>query len=93
MAKIRIIQVSETEKQLQILCPGCNELHAMDMGFYFNGDFDRPTINPSLLVRGWLNEKITQGVCHSFITDGKIQFLDDCSHELKNKTVELPEID
>lgn len=29
--------------------------------------------------------------CHSFITDGKIQFLDDCSHELRGKTVDIPE--
>lgn len=28
-------------------------------------------------------------VCHSFITDGQIQFLDDCTHELKGKTVPL----
>ena len=29
-------------------------------------------------------------ICHSFVTDGKIQFLDDCTHDLKGKTVELP---
>lgn len=32
-------------------------------------------------------------ICHSFVTDGKIQFLGDCSHELANQTVELPDID
>jgi predicted RNA-binding Zn-ribbon protein involved in translation (DUF1610 family) len=30
--------------------------------------------------------------CHSYITDGKIQFLNDCSHQLAGQTVELPEI-
>jgi hypothetical protein len=30
-------------------------------------------------------------VCHSFITDGKIQFLSDCTHSLAGQTVELPE--
>jgi len=30
--------------------------------------------------------------CHSFVTDGKIQFLDDCSHELAGQTVDLPEM-
>jgi hypothetical protein len=29
-------------------------------------------------------------ICHSFVTDGKIHFLDDCSHELKGQTVDLP---
>ena len=28
--------------------------------------------------------------CHSYVTDGQIQFLGDCSHELAGKTVELP---
>lgn len=31
--------------------------------------------------------------CHSFITDGKIQYLSDCFHELAGQTVDLPEID
>lgn len=30
--------------------------------------------------------------CHSFVTDGKIQFLGDCSHALAGQTVELPDI-
>ena len=32
-------------------------------------------------------------VCHSFITNGMIQFLGDCTHELAGKTVEMIEID
>ena len=30
-------------------------------------------------------------LCHSFITDGKIQFLPDSTHALSGQTVELPE--
>ena len=29
--------------------------------------------------------------CHSFVTDGRIQFLSDCSHALAGQTVNLPE--
>lgn len=29
-------------------------------------------------------------VCHSFITDGNIQFLGDCTHALAGQTVPLP---
>lgn len=32
----------------------------------------------------WVEE-----VCHSYVRDGKIQFLADCTHVLKNQTVEL----
>jgi len=31
-------------------------------------------------------------VCYSYITDGRIQFLSDCTHELANQTVDLPPI-
>jgi len=54
----------------------------------------KPTFSPSYLVIG--NEKTLEETngrcghrCHSFIKDGKIQYLDDCTHELKNKTVDL----
>jgi hypothetical protein len=30
-------------------------------------------------------------VCHSFVTDGRIQFLSDCTHVLAGQTVELPD--
>ena len=32
-------------------------------------------------------------VCHSFVTDGRIQFLADCTHELAGQTVDLPAFD
>lgn len=28
--------------------------------------------------------------CHSFVADGRIQFLSDCTHSLAGQTVELP---
>ena len=31
------------------------------------------------------------GICHSFVTDGQIQFLSDCTHELAGHTVPLPD--
>ena len=29
-------------------------------------------------------------VCHSFVTDGRIEFLSDCTHKLAGQTVDLP---
>jgi len=31
------------------------------------------------------------GCCHSFVKDGRIQFLPDCTHALAGKTVDLPD--
>lgn len=32
-------------------------------------------------------------VCHSYVTDGKIQFLSDSTHKLSGQTVDLPDWD
>lgn len=32
----------------------------------------------------------TCGICHSYVTDGKIQFLTDSTHALSGQTVEIP---
>jgi hypothetical protein len=31
--------------------------------------------------------------CHSYVTDGRIQFLGDCTHAMAGQTVEIPEWD
>lgn len=31
--------------------------------------------------------------CHSFVRDGNIEFLQDCSHGLAGKTVQLPDLE
>jgi hypothetical protein len=79
-------------------CPGCGYHHTPwteafeDQSVWgFNGDVDAPTFTPSILFRTGNSQGPV--VCHSFVTDGKIQFLSDCTHNLAGKTVELPEID
>lgn len=32
-------------------------------------------------------------VCHSFVTDGRIQYLGDCTHHLAGQTVDLPPLE
>lgn len=68
-----------------IFCPGCKCAHLFDSRWTFNNDMDKPTFRASMLVNASQPEKR----CHSFVTDGKIQFLSDCYHELKDKTVDL----
>lgn len=97
MAKIRINEnIHEGKKhyhtQYLYICPGCGYEHAFglkaDGGHHeFNMDLNNPTVSPSLV------QNFTPGkLCHSFIREGKIQFLSDCWHHLKGQTVELPEI-
>lgn len=77
----------------------------------FNGDYDRPTFAPSVLVTGraftaaglaayeaWCAAGAQSPAppfesaplrCHSFVRGGHIQFLPDCTHTLRGKTVPL----
>lgn len=52
----------------------------------WNGDTEKPTLRPSVLTTGH-NFR-----CHSWINDGKVQFLNDCSHSLAGQTVDLMEV-
>lgn len=36
--------------------------------------------------------KLVDIICHSFVTDGQIQFLGDCTHPLAGQTVPLPDL-
>lgn len=103
------------EKGVHFRCPGCNETHGIryePTGWTFNGDLEKPTFSPSVLVtvghyaggaaaetgKCWCNFEERTGekshwkcfICHSFVTDGRIQFLGDCTHALAGQTVDLP---
>jgi hypothetical protein len=95
MAKIRMM----SDQQYAFHCPGCKCSHGVPVegprAWGWNGSVDAPTFTPSILVQ-WVktdNDKPLPMVCHSFVKDGKIQFLGDCTHELVGQTVEIPEYD
>lgn len=58
----------------------------------WNGDTEKPTLKPSILTRADFGEKRVPKVCHSFVNDGKIQFLGDCTHEFAGQTLDLLDI-
>ena len=91
-------------------CPGCKCGHGIptegNPAWTWNGSLDKPTFNPSILVRGtkdipedvynaWMADHNTPlptpipTVCHSYVKDGVIEFLSDCTHELAGKKVPL----
>lgn len=106
--------------KLGFWCPGCEELHAVRVApgpdpWGFNGDYDRPTFTPSVLVTGrdftpagraayeaWCAAgypkpapefEAADSRCHSFVRDGSIQFLGDCTHALAGRTVQLEPVE
>ena len=73
----------------------------------WNGDRERPTLTPSIRVQGTVAltdeqcARVLAGeplepeplLCHTFVTDGQIQYLGDCTHALAGQTVDLQEMD
>lgn len=55
----------------------------------FNGDMDRPTFSPSML----LYANAVHGREHFFVRDGKIEYLQDCDHHLAGMTVDMVDVD
>lgn len=78
-----------------IFCPACECGHLFytnhsnpKCNWTFDGNMEQPTFSPSMLVyQGQSHPR-----CHSFVRDGKIQFLSDCTHKFANQTLDLPDI-
>lgn len=80
-------------------CPGCDSLHAVAInpgknsngaGWTFTGSLEKPTYQPSELTTWTYGPENVPHRCHTFITDGVIDFLSDCTHELRGKVPMVP---
>lgn len=103
--KSQLRDVEDGDKRYQVLvfiCPGCAEdggsgLHMLPVNtdakspmWTFDGNFDQPTVDPSILTRYTRGSE--EFVCHSFLHGGVFQFLNDCTHSLKGKNVIMPDL-
>lgn len=77
-------------------CPGCRNCHGVwteipnernGAVWSFDGNMEKPTFNPSVLINDVREGK--PYVCHSFVREGKIQFLSDCTHQYAGQTLDL----
>lgn len=83
-------------------CPACSYGHFFrtvpgkhgEPVWTFNGDREKPTFSPSMLVNARTHVTNPLAIlCHSFVREGRIAFLSDCSHAMAGQTVELPEVE
>jgi len=108
MSKVKNIEEDNGRITWVLECPGCECQHMIWSGagprpvWAFNGDTEKPTFSPSLLVTmGLKPDPVThlapkgapKQICHSFIRDGKIEYLGDCTHPLAGQTIDLPEVE
>jgi len=81
-------------------CPGCGFSHSVytalpnpaKMKHGFNGSMNEPTFEPSVMVRWTYGPNKVEKRCHSYIVNGTWQFLNDCTHSLKGRTVKMKEV-
>lgn len=96
MAKIKKTVV----EYYSFYCPGCKHEHVYTVSsdksqWHFNGSHEYPSFTPSLLNREMDKNKVTgnydvvKSICHLFVTDGKIIYCNDCTHELSGKIIEM----
>ena len=80
-------------------CPACDAPHGLNWGestgpeWTWNGKLELPTFGPSVLVTYDRGIERTPHACHSFVREGKIIYLTDCTHEYAGKTVDIPDWD
>lgn len=103
-AKLRSVDLTGADG-IAFWCPGCDHAHVVAItgpkAWGYNGDPDRPTFTPSILIRvEWSKQPLEPGddpkdwqdeVCHSFVRGGQIQFLGDSTHPLTGQTVPIPD--
>lgn len=98
---MKLMKISDIEGVYLFYCPACKCYHWFSTSgktpsnpneirnnfkWQLSGTDDKPTIRASILVRTTRNN-----ICHLFVTDGKIQYLTDCTHEYAGKTVDMVE--
>lgn len=90
-------RVFKDNGQLLFWCPACGSYHVVNVEgenrpmWKWNGDYDKPTFEPSVKVTMFRRDgKTVHSLCHSFVTDGQIRYLNDCTHKEAGKTIPLP---
>lgn len=94
----KVVLIDNETGEFWFHCPGCGCGHRFWAGnknpsvpnWNFNGDVERPTISPSHRVVGGNEHGKT--ICHSFIKDGNIEYLLDCTHALKGRTIPMEDL-
>lgn len=87
---------------LMFCCPGCalmnhnDGLHILPVNAHikspswaWNEDLERPTLTPSILTTTGKDLELR---CHSYLVLGEFQYLSDCTHELVNQRVPIPDL-
>jgi hypothetical protein len=87
---------NETDSSYEIYCPGCNTKHKVftklsagcTQVHKFDGNLEKPTFSPSVLIDYGLDAVNNRRVCHFFVSEGSLNY-QNCFHIFKNREVPL----
>ncbi len=95
-SKLRRWAASDGTAGFTYWCQGCDGLHGVRTdgpgAWGFNGNVERPTFTPSVLTTWNEGPDHIEKRCHTFVRDGMVQFLGDCTHVLAGQTLPLPDL-
>lgn len=83
---------ADGSRYAKVWCPACKQAHAVGIGgkaWKLTGTEERPTLHPSLLVRGGSDDKH----CHFWVRDGQLVYCADSKHALAGQTVPMEPFD
>ena len=81
------IRETKEEKGIyEFWCPGCNCHHFVKPSIW-KIDTKTNTLSPSVLVKTPRPKGMK--ICHTFVRNGQIQYLNDCTHKLAGKTIPM----
>jgi hypothetical protein len=101
MAILDVITGTSGDQLITFYCPGCGSPHKVRISppsggsgrpaWDWNGSLDAPTFRPSILSRiDYTDPDRPASICHSYVTDGQIRFLTDCTHSMAGQTQPIP---
>lgn len=98
MARLRQTNPGIPGNDLEFICLGCKSVHRLPRYLKFNRNHDLPTFRPDVNFRvgpfkeghPYHGQIVT---CHFRITDGMVRYFTDSTHDLKGKTLGLPDFD
>lgn len=88
-----------TERGIAHWCPACKCFHAFTLyplraahtQWLFNNNLVEPSFQPDNRIR-IEDEKEGDYVCHYRLHEGRIEYLEDCTHAMRGKNIMLPDI-
>jgi hypothetical protein len=95
------MKVIENSTHWHFICPATGDVVSIPKNdrWTYNGDSDRPTFEPSInKIEGRPGQSHAEMYAdphgpasrnHFFVRDGQIQYLADCTHQLKSTTVQI----